>query len=213
MSLGCHGRGHPAALPVSPPPLPGTLPRAGCSNPPRRSCRSSWWAPAPSPFSVGRREPVSERGGGQPAGTPTPCPAPKPDPGCCTDTPKPSTGDTQRVGGGLPSAPPKLPTLRGLRPLWRHPGDAQEVGAHLCPPPGTLPPLWDLTQRTAPPQKKAPGTHLDSPYLDARRGDVQLLGDLGAELHHGAGCCRQGDLRGAASTLVSGRASLRGWAH
>lgn len=78
----------------------------------------------------------------------------------------------------------------------------------LRPPPGTLPPLWDLTQGTAPP--KSPGTHLDSPYLDARRGGVQLPGDLGAELRHGAGCCRQGDLWGAASTLVSGSGLIKG---
>lgn len=160
-------QGHPSlhpsfprsrARPQSPMGPQAAIPTAGCSNPPRRSCHSFWWAPAPSPCSAEGREMSAL------AGTPHP---PHPSPktwmgltlGATLNPPKPGTEDTKR-GSSLLQPPPQ-------------PGDG-------CPGNGS--------------PGCAPRPHLDSPYLEARRGLVERPGDFGAELHHGDGCCRQGDL-------------------
>lgn len=56
-----------------------------------------------------------------------------------------------------------------------------------------------------------PHSHLNSPYLDARRGLVQGPGDFGAELHHGDRYHRQGDLPALATPSLMAGSVIKSW--
>lgn len=88
------------------------------------------------------------------------------------------------------------------------------LDAALRPPnPGTEDTKGGSSLTETPPSSPVmrPHPHLDSPYLDARRGLVQCPGDFGAELHHGDRYHRQGDLPASATPSLMAGSVIKSW--